>query len=602
MSFYSRQDEPRPSRQGRRLQRRGSSSSSGRRETSSSDDDWWPSRTNHMDDRVESWRESDTSYHIRVRRVTSLPPDPRRPRALPEFQYYPLEEGRIRILRLLAGNKEDKVRCELFHMSLERPRPYTAMSYAWGDTYDKVDIELNRGFFKVTKSLYGALEAVRESDRHLLVWADAVQKMYRIYQKADLVGIWLGPEADDSARAISLIKKFTEEGASREELRHMIFSRSWEQHFHALVDLFERDYWNRLWVVQEVYYAKQAMVYCGDHRTSWGRFIRIPDVLHTFKDDLQERFQYATRLQRRDYWLHLVENGPACLKFRSLALLEEYLGYYRRSLTSDPRDKLYGLLGILPNHIWERFQPDYESSPEKLYIDIVEYSLETPSLLKLPSWVPDWSQTTTFSPLWRPTKSWNGSRFRASGSFGQEAQLLGDARRKLKMKAIYIGSVTTLGVPLPEILNQHTTVLALIDWWYIFKRLPGKYNESFCRTITLDETICPGWTPLCCHIVGMIARYELPSFPSHPDLRANPSIRINRQEAETIFDKKLMDRLSEQRFFVIDNNDLGLARGTFELRDVVCIPLGVLSQGIRASGIVVEEGPRLRKKRTMFNG
>ncbi|KAI0138823.1 heterokaryon incompatibility [Pestalotiopsis sp. NC0098] len=148
-------------------------------------------------------------------------------------------------------------------MSLQNPRPFIALSYAWGDKYDTNEIELNRYVFSVTSSLHGALRAVRESYKDVLVWADAVsinqndpderseqvQRMYLVYHKADMVGIWLGPEADDSSRAILLIEKLNEDGLSQEDVKRIINSSSWERHFHALVDLFERDYWDRLWVV-----------------------------------------------------------------------------------------------------------------------------------------------------------------------------------------------------------------------------------------------------------------------------------------------------------------------------------------------------------------
>ncbi|KUI61362.1 hypothetical protein VP1G_11337 [Cytospora mali] len=37
----------------------------------------------------------------------------------------------------------------------------------------------------------------------------------------------------------------------------------------AVVSLFERDYWDRLWVVQEVFNAKQIIVYCGSTKLPW---------------------------------------------------------------------------------------------------------------------------------------------------------------------------------------------------------------------------------------------------------------------------------------------------------------------------------------------
>ncbi|KAK6211941.1 hypothetical protein LQW54_005645 [Pestalotiopsis sp. IQ-011] len=282
-------------------------------------------------------------------------------------------------------------------MSFQRPRPYIALSYAWGDTSDTVDIELNQCNFTVTSSLHGALRAVREPDRDVLVWADAVcinqknaderseqvQKMYLIYREADLVGIWLGPAADSSNHAIALILKLNEEGLDQEDVKRIIYSSFWERHFHALVDLFERDYWDRLWVVQEVNNAKRGMVLCGDNRTSWDKFVNVPRILSTCEDDLQRHFLQRTRRDRSSYSFNLIDSGPMNLIPDGNTSLTDYLVNFRPRLASDPRDKLYGLLGILPTAIRERFNPDYESSPKSLYIDIVDYVLQTTGRLDI---------------------------------------------------------------------------------------------------------------------------------------------------------------------------------------------------------------------------
>ena len=41
------------------------------------------------------------------------------------------------------------------------------------------------------------------------------------------------------------------------------------EELEALVVLFRRQYWWRIWVIQEVSSAKKAMVYCGDESIPW---------------------------------------------------------------------------------------------------------------------------------------------------------------------------------------------------------------------------------------------------------------------------------------------------------------------------------------------
>ena len=115
----------------------------------------------------------------------------------------------------------------------------------------------------VNANLYDALVAVRESDKAILVWIDGlsidqenkierakqVQLMDKIYRQATSVAIWLGREADDSGRAIQLLMNSvvpaTSEWTSRLEHRDL----------KALLSLFRRNYWSRLWVVQEEFHA-----------------------------------------------------------------------------------------------------------------------------------------------------------------------------------------------------------------------------------------------------------------------------------------------------------------------------------------------------------
>lgn len=617
MSFFGFEDES-EDRRGRQLLRRASFSSSERRDASAGHDNRVSPRAI---DRtlITSLLETEAPRHSRVQRGVTIhsPPSPP-PSECPEIPYLPLEEGEIRVLRVIAGHKRAKVRCEMDHMSLDSPRPYIAVSYAWGDIYDTVAIEINNGIYPVTKSLYGALKAVREPDRDVLVWADAVcidqidaderseqvQRMFLIYRAADLVGIWLGPEADNSDHAIDLIDRLDAEARNPKEVKRIINSNSWEKHFDALVDLFERDYWRRLWVVQEVNNAPYGIVYCGNKRTPWSKFARVSEILGPFENDLLYRFARPTRVDRISYWSCLTKHGPKSLILPCEAPLDDLLSYYRSRSTRDPRDKLYGLLGILPSQIRRDFKPDYKSSPEKLYRDIVEYVLRTTrslsiiceahhlspgsNSLRLPSWVPDWSETRLFAPLGKNSTYWRGSRFRASGSVEGDVQLLGTPPNKLQMRAIYLGSVIITGNPLSNVVDQRTTLTALIDWWDIFRKLPGKDVESFCRTITLDQFDYKVWAPICCHVIATLAMHGISSFRPHPDLRINPSIPINRHGAEVIFEREFRPRLMDHRLFVTQYNDLGFARGTFDQGCVVCIPLGVSHTG---SGLYFLEEP-----------
>lgn len=338
-------------------------------------------------------------------------------------------------------------------------------------------------------------------------------------------------------------------------------------------------------------------VYCGDDRTSWRKFIQVSKILSSCKNDLKRRFTQPTRRDRKPYSDNLIGCGPMNLISFYDASLATYLSHFRSRLASDPRDKLYGLLGTLPRPVQQHFKPDYKSSANELYIHIVEYDLQTtgrldiicndhglsdgPKLLKLPSWVPDWSQPIDFYPLVKSSLDYNGVQFHASRSVVGQFELLGDTRSKLRMKAIYLGSVKAIGVGLGNRISETDVLMALINWCYTFRHFPTNRPESFSRTITLGRFHPKGWRFLCYHIIGVLAARYVPDLQLHRHLQPNPRLQLDFEQARKILKEDIWSCISGRRFFVTDNNDTGLARGSFDRGCVVCVPLGVSSTGNR---------------------
>jgi hypothetical protein len=149
-----------------------------------------------------------------------------------------------------------KLQCEIAPWSLDEPPAYVAISYAWGDGLDTEPLEVQGVTMPVGKSLYEALEAVRHNKQDTLVWVDAlcidqnnkderatqVLLMGRIYSQAISVAIWLGPEIDeDSVLVTDLLDRISKNRISPEAITSDPASS-------ALLALFKRDYWKRLWV------------------------------------------------------------------------------------------------------------------------------------------------------------------------------------------------------------------------------------------------------------------------------------------------------------------------------------------------------------------
>lgn len=180
------------------------------------------------------------------------------------FRYRELYFMEFRLLKVLP-ERTAITNCEIVFAFLKDPPPYTAISYAWGDVDDAKKIEIGGDRVEITSSLHGALRAVR-NQATVLVWAGAVcinqrnkdertkqvQLMSKIYERAESVAIWLGPEADGSDTAAELLCDIAANRFSLINLE-MILNSADKGACASLIPLFERDYWQRVYVELECY-------------------------------------------------------------------------------------------------------------------------------------------------------------------------------------------------------------------------------------------------------------------------------------------------------------------------------------------------------------
>ncbi|THV44790.1 hypothetical protein BGAL_0579g00050 [Botrytis galanthina] len=193
------------------------------------------------------------------------------------FEYHNLTESdAIRLLIIHPGSPSSPIHCSLIHTSLKACRldiyeGYTALSYVWGDPRARKIVFINGRPFSVTVNLADALLHLRDENRPLRLWADAIcidQKnlgertqqlglMREIYRLGGRTVIYLG---ESSEVVDTLLDRIGREAA------HARLSGADDLAFR---DVLSRPWFTRVWTYQELLLSKEVVVQIGRCRVLW---------------------------------------------------------------------------------------------------------------------------------------------------------------------------------------------------------------------------------------------------------------------------------------------------------------------------------------------
>lgn len=330
----------------------------------------------------------------------------------------------IRLLVLLPSKEEStQIECLLTQVSLDEQPDYEALSYTWGSQIEKIGlVSLEGRPFPVTPSLEDALRHLRLEEDPRTLWVDAlsinqiddeekshqVQQLKSIFQLARGVVIWLGIESDDSDLAMNLIADIHNVGADNFKTS-LESASSWE----ALAKFYRRSWFSRVWVLQETAVSHSSpQVGAGKKWISWdacesariyveSQIKNISDPVSTMVRNSIKATVAAIHNVRRD----LSPTDP-------ISNLETLLTRTMTFYATDPRDKVFALLGLAHESDRMDIVPDYSKSLEQVYaelavylisknINMIYFNTNSPNEAH-PSWVPDWSWLNRRWPLWTP--------------------------------------------------------------------------------------------------------------------------------------------------------------------------------------------------------
>ena len=204
------------------------------------------------------------------------------------------------------------------------------------------------------------------------------RSMRPIYKNAKRVIIWLGPSSDDSHNALGLVSGIHEHSNDQAYIEQKIADPVSSQDFYALCRVFALDYWTRVWDVQEVFSAKEIVVYYGSDSIHWQTLSDVQKLLFD-KYDAQLSGIFRRHPIMRNYILWY---GPYALRLvhgdllSDLPELFEIVLQHASKEASDPRDKIYAFVGVSKQN--ESYEIDYSSSVPYIYMNFVYHYSAVP--------------------------------------------------------------------------------------------------------------------------------------------------------------------------------------------------------------------------------
>jgi hypothetical protein len=352
-----------------------------------------------------------------------------------KFEYDSLnqEGNQIRLIDLLPGKLDEPLSCSISSHSLgEGEVKYEALSYVWGDPEPVCPITLNGQSFLIARNLDCALRHVRLESEPRKLWVDGmsinqndnqeksiqVNRMHHIYQGADRVLAWLGPEANNSNLAIDGLKQIAAEVEGKDvhwdESARKKVRKALEQDglLEALSALEERDFWLRGWVVQELTFGTDILFIAGNHSISWTVLNKATKAVMDSKRTPGE----ATKLQGAVASIWMLSNQIHFLKHslsedkKDTSILE-HLRTFRFWQVSLDADRIAAFMNLPAGEPTSRLRINYDSPWERVFtnfaawhmfqtdtLDVLSYaqcSVDGPTGLRvryrnLGTWVPNW--------------------------------------------------------------------------------------------------------------------------------------------------------------------------------------------------------------------
>ncbi|KAG0651080.1 Heterokaryon incompatibility protein [Hyphodiscus hymeniophilus] len=415
----------------------------------------------------------------------------------------------IRVLVIEPGEPDVPIYTRLEIVNLRKPSSYEALSYSWDGQIPQINISCNSRKFLVTQNVYNSMRMLRARDRPTALWIDQVcinqeilqerqsqvSLMGEIYSLAEKVVVWLGHADNNTEKAWKLLRRFlsikvsddnrsklraygiaegtvaaelpvatTPDGKSADNLespmslpQEMIGLPAVDSaEFLPVIELFSRSWFLRSWTFQEIVIGgPSSIVRCGPFVMEFRDLDRACRALDAcgYYDALPWPSSATEALGQV---LNISAQHAARQAKDKPPRIDYTLGYTKFLKASDPRDKVYALLGILDHKYAQHIYPNYTQPVSHAFCAAVRASIFADQCLAIlsqaeafgqkpadiPSWSPDWRQFSYDFGVYLGMRPLTGKkRYSASGDSLPQLVPWKDSK-KLFLKGIKIKKIT----------------------------------------------------------------------------------------------------------------------------------------------------------------
>jgi Heterokaryon incompatibility protein (HET) len=337
----------------------------------------------------------------------------------PLFQHQPLDPQRtqIRLLRL-SDSDTNTINITLGNFDLEECPPYIALSYMWGPPKPIREISIDGRPFNIRENLWHFLDSVRKVRKRVYVatvptrFVDVEVRQHYLW--IDQICIQQSNSSERNHQVKMMGQIFG--GASEVLIWLGLFNKNRAGQAESAVQLCQRPYWRRLWVIQEIMLGCKVTIVHNETLVDWEEFFsgfllssrklertnstkwtnlfssicplffstgELPtDELPT--DELPETYWHHTNPSVHQLPKYIDSDQiPKIVQsiFNERVKFERYgrgrsLSYvldlfsFSGSECENPRDKVYGLLALVDQRA--AVEVDYPKTVKEVYYDVLK--------------------------------------------------------------------------------------------------------------------------------------------------------------------------------------------------------------------------------------